>query len=1013
MNGERWPRVKALFQAAVERPAAERAAFLAAAAGDDEALRQEVEALLASDASGGSFLDRLPVASASVLADPLAALGASGNPTLSPAALAAGRRVGPYEIVATLGAGGMGEVYRARDTKLHRDVALKVLPERFALDPDRSARFTREAHLLASLNHPNIAAIYGLEESSPSTSSGQAAITALVLELVDGPTLADRIALGPLSVGEALPIARQIAEALDAAHEKGIVHRDLKPANIKIARDGVVKVLDFGLAKVWDGGPASDLAAAKLTVTALDDQTVLGTPAYMSPEQARGQSLDRRTDIWSFGCVLYEMLTGRAPFDGGTTSDILAAILEREPDLTVLPGASPPPIRRLLRRCFEKDRTRRLADMADARLDIDDALAGSDTDAAVALSASRTRARVTWASLLLLVGLAAAAMVAWATRPVSTPPETTRTILSVAPTGEASGANPLEQRAGGARPTRTAMALSPDGRTLVFGAIWGGGQQLYARAMDQLGAIPISGTSGGSSPFFSPDGRWVGFFAGGELRKVPLDGGPAVTLCKAAEIYGASWGDDRTIVFATQRNGGLWRVPDAGGTPEALTTPQPGEYSHRLPHMLPGSRAVIFTILKGPTQWNDTQIVVRSLDTGRQTVLVTGGADGRYVSTGHLVYVRLGTLMAVPFDPGRLAVSGGATGMIDGVMQAADRNAGYVFNSLAGQFTVSDTGALVYLTGGTVAAADRLLAWVDRHGKSQALTTPPRPYSAPRLSPDGQRAAVHTLDPPQVWIVDIARGALSPVTVDRQNDQGVFAPPDGKRIAFRSYADGSEGNLYVKAADGSGEGERLTTSARSQTPSSWSPDGTTLAYVEEGDSTGLFQFDIWLLSIRDRTTRPLIRTAANEMTPEFSPDGKWLAYVSNNEGGRHDVYVQPYPGPGERHLISTNGGEQPVWSRDGRELFYVQNGGYNFRGVVPTLMSVKVETAPAFRAGTPELVFENAALLQVWGRGYDVAPDGQRFLLALNTEAPTNLTPAQMILVQHWFEELKRLVPTP
>jgi serine/threonine-protein kinase len=425
--------------------------------------------------------------------------------------------------------------------------------------------------------------------------------------------------------------------------------------------------------------------------------------------------------------------------------------------------------------------------------------------------------------------------------------------------------------------------------------------------------------------------------------------------------------------------------------------------------MLPGGHAVIFTILNGPGLWDDTQIVVRSLDTGQQTVLVTGGADGRYVSTGHLVYVRLGMLMVVPFDPVRLAVTGGATGVIDGVMQAADRNASYMANTLAGQFTVSDTGALVYLTGGAVAASDRSLAWVDRHGTSLPLPAPPRSYFGPRLSPDGQRVAVSTLGPLQVWSIDIARGALSPVTVDGQSDHGVFAP-DGKRIVFRSRAAGTEGNLYWKAADGSGAVERLTDRGRSQTPSSWSPDGTTLAFMDEGESKGFFQFDIWLLSIADRKTRALIHTAANEMTPEFSPDGRWLAYVSN-ESGRNEVYVQPYPGPGERHLISTNGGWQPAWSGSGRELFYVQGGAVGGGGVT-TLMSVKIATAPAFQAGTPEAMFESADLRIAWGRSYDVASDGRRFLLTLKKEAATNLAPAQMIFVQHWFEELKRLVPT-
>ena len=918
--------------------------------------------------------------------------------------LTPGTRLGPYEVISAIGAGGMGEVYRATDTKLKRQVAIKTLPATLAGDHDRLARFQREAEVLASLNHPNIAQIHGVEESGGTI--------AIVMELVEGDDLSQRIARGPIPLHEALPIARQIAEALAAAHEQHVIHRDLKPANVKVRPDGAVKVLDFGLAKALEPTHvASDLAnSPTLTSPAMTQAGfILGTAAYMAPEQAKGKPVDKRADVWAFGVVLYEMLTGQRLFKGGDVSEVLASVLTRQPDWTMLPADTPALVRRLLRRCLEKDRTRRLADMSSARLDIDDALSGSDADAPAAVSTSRTRERLAWASSLLLVGLTAVAVAVWATRRVPIPLETTRTILSVAPAGETVGTNPLEQRVGGARPTRTAVALSPDGKTLVFGAIWGGSQQLYARAMDQLGATPMSGTSGGSSPFFSPDGQWVGFGAGGELRKVPLGGGPAVTLCKAAALFGASWGDDGTIVFATHRNGGLWRVSASGGTPEALTTPSPDEYSHRLPHMLPGGRTVLFTVLKGPNLWDDTQIVVRSLDTNQQTVLITGGSDGRYVSTGHLVYVRLGTLMAVPFDPGRLTVAGGAIGVIDGVMQAANRGGNYMANTLAGHFTVSATGALVYLTGGTVAPGNRSLAWVDRHGTSQALKAPPRPYAFPQLSPDGQRLSITTVGPNQVWSFDIARGALSPITVDGESAHGVFAP-DGKRIVFRAGA--GEGNLYWKAADGSGAVERLTTSTRSQTPASWSPDGTTLAFVEEGDAKGLefFQFDIWVLSMGDRKTRAVIQTAANEMTPEFSPDGRWLAYVSN-ESGRHEVYVQPYPGPGARHLISTGGGEQPAWSRDGRELFYVQGGGYA-PGGVPTLMAVKVATAPAFVAGTPEAVFENPYLASGWGRSYDVAPDGRRFLLAFSKEGPTNLPPAQMIFVQHWTEELKRLVPT-
>ena len=621
-----------------------------------------------------------------------------------------------------------------------------------------------------------------------------------------------------------------------------------------------------------------------------------------------------------------------------------------------------------------------------------------------------------WASAVMLVGLIGAAAMTWATRSATDPSEATRTLLSVAPTDELSGANPLEQRPGSARPNRTAIALSPDGKTLVFGAIWGGDQQLYARRMDRLDVTPIPGTSGGSSPFFSPDGRWVGFGAAGELRKVPLAGGPAVMLCKAAALFGASWSSDGTIVFATARNGGLLRVSAAGGTPEVLTTPQPGEYSHRLPHILPGGHAVIFTISKGANLWDNTQIVVRSLSTGDQTVLIEGGADGRYVPTGHIVYVRLGTLMAVPFDPVRLVITGGATGLIDGVMQAANFNLSDMDNTLAAQFTVSDTGALIYVTGGVLPAIQRSLAWVDRKGTSQTLSAPPRAFRTPRLSPDGRHVAAFIQEGiRQVWSYDIARGALSAVTVDGRSSYGIFSP-DQKRIAFRSGAAGAEDNLYWKAADGSGSAERLTTSTRNQTPGSWSPDGTTIAYVEEGDSPGqtqVFQFDIWILSIGDRKTRALIKTAANEMSPEFSPDGRWLAYVSN-QSGRHEVYVQPYPGPGERHLISTNGGGQPAWSGNGRELFYVQPWVQppEFRSRPMQLMAVSIRTTPTFMAGTPETLFESLDLASAWGRNYDVAPDGQQFLMALNTEPPMNRAPAQMIFVQNWFEELKRLVPT-
>ncbi len=505
MTDDRWPRVKALFQAAVERPTAERDAFLAAATGDDDALRREVESLLTSDTSDVSFLDCLPVASESVHAEPSHCPVASMDHTRSHPVLTAGRRVGPYEIVAPLGAGAMGEVYRACDTTLNRDVALKMLPELFALDPDRLARFTREAQLLATLNHPNIAAIYGLEAAIPSPGSGQAGAQALVLELVDGPTLADRIARGPIPLEEALTIARQLAEAVEAAHEKGIIHRDLKPANIKIGRDGVVKVLDFGLAKVWDGAPQSDLSGSpRLTATGLGERTLLGTPAYMSPEQARGQSLDRRTDIWSFGCVLYEMLTGRAPFAGDTISDTLAAILEREPDSTKLPADTPVPIRRLLRRCLEKDRRGRLDSAAGARLEIDDAIASPAAETPVL--APRPSRRFTPVAIAMMAGgTAVAAVVAWALmRPALVAPMLPSRFAIVPPP-----AQPLNV-SGSDRD----LTLSPDGRHVVYrsGGTPSFGGPLMVRAIDQLDARPVADVIFALAPFISADSRWIGFF---------------------------------------------------------------------------------------------------------------------------------------------------------------------------------------------------------------------------------------------------------------------------------------------------------------------------------------------------------------------------------------------------------------------------------------------------------------------------------------------------------------------
>jgi eukaryotic-like serine/threonine-protein kinase len=993
MTDERWPRVKALFQAAVERPAEERDAFLAAATGDDAALRREVESLLTSDTSDVSFLDQLPVASESVLVDSLAAPPTSMDPTLSHTALAAGLRVGPYEIIAPLGAGAMGEVYRGRDTKLNRIVALKVLPERFALDPDRCARFTREAQMLATLNHPNIGAIFGVEESNGAQ--------ALVLELVDGPTLADRIAPGPMSLEEALPIARQIAEALDAAHEKGIIHRDLKPANIKIARDGVVKVLDFGLAKVWDVAPQSALSGSPgLTATDLGERVVLGTPAYMSPEQARGQSLDRRTDIWSFGCVLYEMLTARAPFEGDTISDTLAAILEREPDLTMLPADTPVPIRRLLRRCLEKDRKRRLDSASDVRLEIDDAIAfpAAETPARAATPSRR----ITPGAIAVLAGLTViTALGTWILmRPAP--------VVSVLPARFAIAAPGLPLNVSG---LARDLAVSPDGRQLVYRA--GGsntaGSALMVRAIDRLDAQPVADVSNAYAPFFSPDNRWIGFFENTDLKKVSIAGGPAITLCQFSGIpLGASWGDDNTITFATNAPGtGLWRVSADGGEPAILTTADPPQHegNYSFPSVLPLGRGVLFTIATASPAYSS--VAVLDLKTGQRKTLIRGGGDAQYVETGHLVFAAAGALRAVRFDPVRLEVLGDPVTVVDRVMMKPTGAANYA---------VSREGTLVYVGAGvSEMTAPRALLWVDRKGREEPTGAPLRAYGTPRLSPDGTRVAAEIYDQnTDIWIWDFAQETLRRLTFDPAGDGMPVWTPDGRQIIFESGRAGNIASVYKQAADGTGTVDRLSTSSTPQWSTSITPDGTWVAGFDLQPKTVP---NVVFLPLPRAVVRPSsnIATKARQSPVEplaeirfegkmaaFSPNGRYIAYQSD-ESGRSDIYVRPFPRVDNgRWQVSTAGGTRPVWARNGRELFYLDLSN--------ALTAVAVGTSePTISIGIPAKLFDTGYAEPNPSRHYDVSADGQRFLmLKPSATGDPNATPVSMILVEHWFEELKQ-----
>jgi len=937
-------------------------------------------------------------------------------------ALQLGARLGRYEIQSAIGAGGMGEVYRATDTNLKRAVAIKVLPDALAADAERLMRFRREAEVLASLNHPNIAAVYGLEDAE--------GVKALVMEFVEGMDLAERIARGAIPLDEALPIAAQIADALEAAHEQGVIHRDLKPANIKLRSDGTVKVLDFGLAKAREPAHAiSQSVTQSPTITSPANLTgigvLLGTAAYMSPEQAKGRPADKRSDVWAFGCVFYEMLTGRRAFDGGDIAETLAEVLKGTPDWTALPATTPQGVRRLLRRCLEKDRRDRLADLSTARLDIKDALS-VPADAPLSEPSPSWRRRLLPVGLAIFVTALLAGYGAWAAARSAPRPAilVTRSILAVHPfdrratpgAGQdaltASGAAPSAQA--NIRPNRSAIALSPDGRTLVFTAASEDGVHLYLRRLDQLQAAPIPGTQGADTPFFSPDGAWIGFQAAGEFRKVPVSGGPPSRICAlprsdtardtAPGMFGASWGDGDVVVFAS--DGLLWRVSASGGQPEALTTPAADEYGHRLPHVLPGGELVLFTVAREVLRWDDAQIAIRSITTGEQKVLLEDAADARYVP-GYLVFVRRGALMAAPFDLGRREVGGPVT-LVEGVMQAANMGRPTA-DSGAGQFAVAG-GSLVYASGGVTPQAQSELVWVDRMGNVEPLGFPARDYIFPRLSPDGSHLTffnAYTGANRRIWMYDFARRTLTALTPPEE--RGAWAIwMDDERIFFSSFFRGAGLNLSTRRVTDSGRSERLTTNRRSMRPGSWSLAHKALAVSGDG---GISALD---MTTPDRRERILVRGAAVVGDPAFSPDGRWIAY-SSTDSGRQEVYVEPYPGPGARVPVSPNGGRAPVWRRGGAELFYTTPDGYTTPdrpGNRMTMMAVSVSArADGLHIGPPRALFSGRFLPAGQLQNYDVTANGQRFLM-VQTLDPAPEPQTELVLVQNWFEELKARVPT-
>jgi Tol biopolymer transport system component len=971
MTAERWQKVEQVYHAALEREESRRAAYLRQVCAGDDALRREVESLLAQESRAGQFLETpaLEVA-AKVLAE---------HQSQSPLV---GKPLGSYRILSLLGAGGMGEVYQARDTKLGRDVAIKVLPAAFVDDANRLSRFQREARMLASLNHPNIATIHGLEQSD--------GVHYLVMELVPGETLAERVSAGALKIEEALKVAVQIAEALEAAHEKGVIHRDLKPANVKVTPEGRVKVLDFGLAKAYSGDGGQNLSnSGTLSAMGTEEGRILGTPAYMSPEQARGKAVGKRTDIWAFGCVLYELLTGRQAFPGETVSDTIAAVLEREPAWQMLPTATPAKIRDLLRWCLQKDVQLRLRDIGDSGIEIDETSVApamaEPTVAAKGIRALGRRDMILGVALLLLVAVVSG-MAIWNLKPAPRVPRTVSRFTITLPPGQQ-----LAVPDNG-----PAVALSPDGNHIAYVAREGLTQQVYVRAIDSLEARPIPGTeapTGGTAwaePFFSPDSQWIGFFVGGKLKKVSVIGGPALTLCDSSLPSGVSWGSQGMIAFAPGQIPFLQQVSDVGGAPQPLTRVEKGETGHGWPEFLPGGKALLFGVATGGA-WTNGQIAVQTVGAAEHRNLIQGGMYPHYAPSGHLVYVQGGTLMAVPFDPERLAVTGAAGPIVEGILQSTtDGDAQYSFSA---------TGTLAYVPGAAQSAQSKLV-WINRNGAEQPLAAPEHAYINPRISPDGRRVAVGIIEQErQIWLYDVSRGTLTRLTFQGNNNLAPFWTPDGKRIAFTSNKEGPR-NLFWQLADGSGGLERLATSEDIQLPASWSPDGELLAFSDVNVSTG---FDIWMLKLSDRKAQPFLETQFNESTPQFSPDGRWLAYVSD-ESGRKEIYVQPYPGPGGKWQISTEGGVEPLWNRNGRELFY-RSG--------KKMMAVEIATKPSFSAGTPKRLFEGGYQLLpgISTPNYDVSPDGQRFLM-LRPVGSAEAAPTQINVVLNWFEELRQKVPT-
>jgi len=908
-------------------------------------------------------------------------------------AIPSGTKLGSYDVVAQIGAGGMGEVYQAHDTKLGRDVAIKVLPEAFAHDADRLSRFQREAKMLAALNHPNIATIYGLEQSNGTSY--------LVMELVSGETLAERVKReGAVPVEEALAIAEQIAEAMEAAHEKSIIHRDLKPANVKVTPEGKVKVLDFGLAKAFTGDESGSdpTNSPTLSQAATMQGIILGTAPYMSPEQARGKACDKRTDIWAFGCVLYELLTGRQTFHGDDVTDILAAVVRAEPDWQALPPATPMQVRTLLRRCLQKDKTLRLRDAGDARIEIHEALTAPATVEPVA-GQRKNRERVAWAAAAAALALIAIAMTAVLVLRAPKPPQPLQALRLSAEIGANASLNTN---------SGPSALLSPDGTRLALVAR-GADQKrrIFVRSLDQLQATALSGTENAGDPFFSPDGQWLGFFADGKLKKISVQGGAAVTLCGVGDDRGGTWGADGTVVFTKDTASALSKVSSAGGTPQPLTTldKETGEVTQRWPQVLPGSKAVLFTSnTTGGTgaSLEDSDIVVYSVASGQRKTVQRGGFYARYLPSGHLVYMHEGTLFAVPFDLKRLEVTGQPVPILEGVV-TAPINGG-------AQFSFSDTGNLVYVAGR--GGQDVSIYWMDHEGKFTPLRETPGGYYNPAFSPDGRRLALEIFDGKRrdIWVYEWERDTLTRLTFGGEGNAYPAWTPDGERITYSSQEKGEAPNLWWARANGAADAQRLTQSKNlAQFQESWSLDGKVLAFRQLNPGTGN---DIMTLPIKGNEKsgwkpgepKPFVNSAFNEIEPAFSPDGRWLAYRSD-ESGSFEVYVRPFPGPGGKWQVSTGGGLYPKWSRNGKELFY--------RTADSKIMAVTyTASGDSLHADKPQLWSPGQFTDRGLGNyNFDLHPDGKRFAVLKTPGSEQTAAVNKVSFIFNFFDEISRKVP--